>query len=173
MRNIVTAVLVFLACAAPAAGADLVYLNTPQGAERLVTAKLRDQFFAVQPYVETQQNLAFCGPASLAAVLNSLDIPRPDVGPLYPYTYFTQDNVFTAATQRIKSYIGVSSQGMTLAEIAAFGQRLGVAAERYYGDALGLEQLRSLIATALSHPDRRLIVNYSRQPLGQAGAGHL
>lgn len=157
----------------PAHAADLVYLNTPQGEDRLVTAKLRHQFFAVQPYVETQQNLAFCGPASMAAVLNSLDMKRPSVGPLYPYSYFTQDNIFTAATQHIKSYIRVASQGMTLAEITAFLNALGVKASSRYGDSLALEQFRTLVMAVLARPDSRIIVSYSRKPLGQEGGGHL
>ncbi len=165
------AILLFLLI--PAHAADLVYLNTPQGADRLVTAKLRYQFFAVQPYVETQQNLAFCGPASMAAVLNSLGLQRPSVGPLYPYSYFTQDNIFTPATQHIKSYIRVSSQGMTLAEITAFLNTLGVKASSRYGDSLALEQFRALVAEVLARPDNRIIINYSRKPLGQEGDGHL
>lgn len=157
----------------PAWAADLVYLNTPQGADRLLAAQLRSQFFAVQPYVESQKNLAFCGPASIAAVLNSLDIPRPGVEQLYPYPFFTQDNIFTPATQRIKSHVQVSSRGMTLAEVTAFINSLGAKASLHYADQLDLGQFRSLLQAALANPDGRIIVNYSRQPLGQSGTGHM
>ena len=108
--------------------ADLVYLNTPEGEQRLMSAQLRQPFFAMQPYVETQQNLAFCGPASIVAVMNSLGTPRPFDARLYPYRYYTQDNIFNADTQRVKSFIGVSVSGMTLAEIAEFFNALGVKA---------------------------------------------
>ncbi|MBL8489164.1 MAG: phytochelatin synthase family protein [Rhodocyclaceae bacterium] len=157
----------------PAWAADLLYLNTPAGAERLVAARHRQHFFLVQPYLESQQNLAFCGPASIAAVLNSLDLPRPAAGPLYPYPFFTQDNVFTAATQRIKSHIQVNARGMTLAEFAAFLNALGTRATVHYADDLDLDGLRALVKATLDDPKGRLVVNYSRKPLGQAGDGHL
>lgn len=157
----------------PAWAADLVYLDTPQGEERLLTAKLRSQFFAVQPYVESQQNLAFCGPATIATVLNSLGIPRPTVEKLYPYAFFTQDNIFTPATQRIKSHMQVSTRGMTLADLAAFFEGLGVKANAQYGDRIDLDGLRALVQATLANPTQRLIVNYGRQPLGQSGGGHI
>lgn len=173
LRRLLAAALLAFLAALPAGAADLVYLNTPQGEERLLSARQRSQFFAVQPYVESQQNLAFCGPASIAAILNSLGIPRPAVEPLYPYAYFTQDNVFTPATQRIKSHIQVASRGMTLAEVAAFIDALGVPARPYYADQLDPERLRALLQAELADPGRRVLVNYSRKPLGQAGGGHI
>lgn len=172
-RRLFSACLLALFVQLPVWAADLVYLNTPQGSERLLAAKWRSQFFAVQPYIESQKNLAFCGPASIAAVLNSLSIPRPAVEQLYPYQFFTQDNIFTPATQRIKSYIQVSSRGMNLAELAAFMNGLGVKASLYYADQLDLERLRTLVQSTLANPDGRLLVNYSRKPLGQAGTGHI
>lgn len=172
-RSLLTGILLSIFWLIPAYAVDLVYLNTPQGADRLVTAKLRYHFFAVQPYLESQQNLAFCGPASIAAVLNSLDMPRPSVGQLYPYSYFTQDNIFTPATQHIKSYVRVSTQGMTLTEITAFLNTLGVKAGSHYGDRLTLMQFRALIEATLARPDSRIIINYNRKPLGQKGEGHL
>lgn len=168
-----TAPLLFLVLALPAWAAELLYLNTPAGAERLVAARYRQHYFQVQPYLESQQNLAFCGPASIAAVLNSLDLPRPASGPLYPYPFFTQDNVFTPATQRIKSYIQVNARGMTLAEFAAFLNALGTRAAVHYADELDLAGLRALVKATLENPKGRLVVNYSRKPLGQAGDGHL
>lgn len=173
LRRLAFAFLLALTCQLPAWAGDVVYLNSPQGEERLVGARLRSQFFAVEPYVESQKNLAFCGPASIAATLNSLDIPRPAVEQLYPYPFFTQDNIFTPANQRIKSYIQVSSHGMTLAELAAFMNNLGVKARPYYADQMDLGQLRSLARTTLANPQARIIVNYNRQPLGQAGTGHM
>lgn len=167
------AALFALILALPAWSAELVYLNTPAGAERLVSARHRQHFFLVQPYLESQQNLAFCGPASIAAVLNSLDLPRPAAGPLYPYPFFTQDNVFTPATQRIKPYIQVNARGMTLDEFTAFLNALGAKATAHHADRLDLDGLRALVKATLENPRGRVVVNYSRKPLGQAGDGHL
>ena len=149
-----------------------VYLNTSDGEQRLISAKLRQPFFAMQPYVETQQNLAFCGPASIVAVMNSLGTPRPFDSHLFPYTFYTQDNIFNADTQRVKSYVMVSTRGMTLAEIAAFFNALGVTATPHYADSLSIEQLRSLLKEALAKPNARIVVNFNRKILAQEGAGH-
>jgi len=154
------------------AAADLVYLNTPLGEQRLISAKLREPFFAMQPYVETQQNLAFCGPASIVAVMNSLGTPRPAESRLYPYNFYTQDNIFNSDTQRVKSYVMVSVRGMTLAEIASFFNALGVKATAHYADALNAEQLRTMIKSALANPNARIVVNYNRKTLAQEGSGH-
>jgi hypothetical protein len=152
--------------------ADLVYLNTPQGEQRLISAKLRQPFFAMQPYVETQQNLAFCGPASIVAVMNSFGTPRPFESRLFPYNFYTQDNIFNADTQRVKSFGLVSARGMTLAEISAFFNALGVKATPYYADSLNIEQLRILLKTTLANPNDRIVVNFNRKILAQEGGGH-
>ena len=149
-----------------------VYLNTPQGEQRLVGAKLRQHFFAVQPYVETQQNLAFCGPASIVAVMNSLGLQRPGVSQLYPYSFFTQDNIFNADTQKVKSYVMVSLRGMTLAAIAGFFNALGLRATPHYAESLTADSLRALLKGAFANPDARVVANFDRKVIGQAGAGH-
>jgi len=174
IRRIGSLALLILALVATvgAFAAELVYLNTPQGEQRLVSAKLRQQFFAVQPYIETQQNLAFCGPASIVAVMNSLGLQRPAVGPLYPYTFFTQDNIFNADTQHVKSFVMVSLRGMTLADMAAFFAALGVKATAHYADNLDALRLRTLLKSALANADIRVVANFNRKTLGQAGGGH-
>lgn len=172
-RRIFPSLLFSLLAALPAWAGNLVYLDTPQGAERLLAAPLRSQFFAVQPYVESQQNLAFCGPASMAAVLNSMGIPRPPVDALVPYRFFTQDNIFTPATEQIKSRSQVAKRGMTLGEFTDFIAQLGVKARLFRADRMDLGRLRAQVRETLANPDERIVVNYSRKPLGQIGTGHI
>ena len=165
--------LLLLACAfASVARAAPVYLNTPQGEQRLISATQRQAFFAMQPYVETQQNLAFCGPASIVAVMNSLGTPRPAESRLYPYTFYTQDNIFNPDTQRVKSFVMVSVRGMTLADMTNFFAALGVKATAYYADAMDAEKLRALLKDALANPNARVVANFQRKLLGQEGGGH-
>lgn len=164
--------LVFALLAAAGAIAAPVYLNTADGEQRLISAKLRQPFFAMQPYVETQQNLAFCGPASIVAVMNSLGTTRPFDSRLYPYTFYTQDNIFNADTQRVKSFVMVSMRGMTLADMAAFFTALGVKATAYPADALTVDKLRTLLKSALANPNERIVVNFNRKTLAQEGVGH-
>ena len=156
----------------PASAGGLLGLDTPEGAARLMSAPVKQQFFAVQPYLDTQQNLAFCGPASIAAVLNSLPVRRPVADNLAPYTLFTQDNLFSEATRRIKAREAVLTRGMTLPEMAGFLNALGVRARTVPADQLTLDGFRSLLREILARPDARLIANYSRPALGQPGGGH-
>lgn len=168
-RTIVAALALFATAFAAAAP---VYLNTPEGEQRLLASKWHRAFFAMQPYVETQQNLAFCGPASIVAVMNSLGTPRPTESRLYPYTFYTQDNIFNVETQRVKSFVMVSVRGMTLADMTNFFRALGVNATAYYADAMNADELRTLLKIALADPDRRVVANFQRKTLGQEGSGH-
>lgn len=173
IRSLVGPVSVlFMLFAAISALAAPVYLNTPDGEQRLIGARLRQPFFAMQPYVETQQNLAFCGPASIVAVMNSLGTPRPAESRLYPYNFYTQDNIFNTDTQRVKSFVMVSTRGMTLADMAGFFTALGVKARVYYADELNLDRLRALLKAALAKPETRIVANFDRKVLDQEGGGH-
>jgi Phytochelatin synthase len=164
--------LVFSVLVAGTAVAAPLYLNTPEGEQRLIGSKIHDPFFTVQPYVETQQNLAFCGPASIVAVMNSLGTPRPADTHLYPYNFYTQDNIFNADTQRVKSFVMVSIGGMTLAEMASFFNALGVKATAHPADNLNEDTLRGLLKSVLAKPDARIVANFNRKILGQEGGGH-
>lgn len=171
-RLVVT--LVFWTFALLTQAAELVYLNTPAGAQRLLQAPLNQQYFAVQPFVDTQENLAFCGPASMAAVLNSLpQESRPVTPQLKPFAYFTQDSFFNPQTQRIKSREATLRSGLTLLQSAELLQSFGVRADRFYADQLSESAFRDLITSSLKDPKARLIINFNRKSLGQAGAGHL
>lgn len=172
IRRLLLSVAFVAAFFAAVVAAAPVYLNTPQGEQRLISAKLRQPFFAMQPYVDTQQNLAFCGPASIVAVLNSLGTPRPFEPRLYPYTFYTQDNIFNPDTQRVKSFVMVSVRGMTLADMTAFFNALGVKATAYYADSLSEDKLRALLKAALANPDVRIVANFDRKTLTQEGGGH-
>ncbi|HQR03473.1 MAG: phytochelatin synthase family protein [Proteobacteria bacterium] len=165
--------LAAFACVTCVWAADLLYLNTSAGSARLMEAGWRQQYFAIQPYLETQQNLAFCGPASIAAVMNSLDLPRPVAMNLGPYRYFTQDNVFNSVTESVKRREQVLGRGMTLADVVAFLKALGVDASAHPADRLSADRFRALLKESLADPDRRLIANYDRKALGQQGGGHL
>ena len=171
-RLIIAVASVTALLAATLATAVPVYLNTPEGEQRLIGSKIHDPFFAVLPYVETQQNLAFCGPASIVAVMNSLGTPRPLVSHLYPYNFYTQDNIFNADTQRVKSFVMVSMSGMTLAELAGFFNALSVKATAHYADSLTIQQFRKLLKTELAKSNARVVANFNRKLLGQEGGGH-
>lgn len=152
---------------------DLLYLNSSAGAQRLLKADYNQQYFAVQPFVDTQENLAFCGPASMAAVLNSLPKEARPVSPqLKPFPYFTQDTFFNQKTHAIKTREATLQSGLTLQQSTEMFRQFGVSADSFYGDQLTEASLRDLMTTALGDPNTRLVVNFDRQVLGQLGRGH-
>lgn len=154
-------------------GAEPVYLNTQAGIHRLEQADNRTPYFMVAPYIDTQENMGFCGPASMAAVLNSLpDIHRPPAPPYPPYRYFTQSNLFTSESSEIKSYAEVAHSGFTLQQASAFLRRLNVFNQIYWGTDLSAQNLRQVIKESLDNSDRRIIADFNRPVFGQEGGGH-
>jgi hypothetical protein len=174
MRTTIPLALAALVLAVPIARADqLIYLTEPAGEKLFDEADEKSPYFKLATYLETEQILTFCGPATIAAVLNSLEIKRPSPPRLYPWGLFTQDLVFTPENQKIKSYAKVEEDGLVLEQINAFLLNLGVKAEFHHADTIDVSKLRQLIKDTLADPSKRLIVNYTRQAIGQDGAGHV
>jgi hypothetical protein len=160
--------------AAPAVQADtLIYITDAQGEKLFAEAEVKSPYFKLATYLESEQILSFCGPATIAAVLNSLDIKRPVPQQLYPWGLFTQDAVFTPENQAVKSYALVEHDGLVLEQLAGFFNNLGVKAEFHHADAIDEAILRQTIKDTLSDPNKRLVVNYTRKAIGQKGDGHI
>lgn len=171
-------VLLSLVLAAPLAAGRLraapIPLMEPAGMELLVGSGARTDYGPLAEQFLTQSNLAYCGVASAAMVLNSLAVPAPAVPGYGRYRFWTQENVFEVPPGRtVVSAEVVRRQGMTLAELAGLLAAHGVKAEAIHGDRLSLEQFRALLRTNLSQPGDRLLANYLRPTLGQAGGGHI
>jgi hypothetical protein len=174
VRNQLIALAVSAFCATSALADDaLLYLTTEAGEDRLLDAELNRDYFNLATYVETEQILTFCGPATVAAVANSLNIERPSPDRLYPWTLFTQDTLFNEANQELKPYGMVEHEGLTLDELDQFVENVGLAAEHHFADETSVDALREAIKTTLADRNARLIVNYSRKALPQTGGGHI
>src|SRR4051812_1812015 len=61
-----------LSLPALARGPEMVSWSTPAGVARLETARHKQAFFELAGQFESQENGAFCGPASATIVLNAL-----------------------------------------------------------------------------------------------------
>jgi hypothetical protein len=153
--------------------AQLVALDTADGAIRFHRAIGGAQALGLLAHLETEVFLTFCGPASLATALNSLGVHEPSPAAFYPYRRMTQDSLFTPANLAVKSYASVQAGGLTLDQLAAFARNLGASAEAVHADALDAAALRARLSAALADPASRVIVNYSRVPLEQEGDGHI
>lgn len=154
--------------------ADLIPLAEPAGMELLVLSRERVDYGPLAQEFVTQANLAYCGVASAVMVLNSLAVPAPAVAGYGPYRFWTQTNVFDApATSAFVRPELVAREGMTLEQLQGLLSSHGLVAARHYGDQLSLEQFRRLLRRNLSQPGDRLLVNYDRKVVGQAGGGHI
>jgi len=63
---------------------DLVFLDTAEGSELFHSAEVKNHFWSVGRYFETQLFLTYCGIASSVMVLNSLAIDAPEDPQIYP-----------------------------------------------------------------------------------------
>jgi hypothetical protein len=131
-----------------AAHADPLYLPTPMGTERFARSAVNSSVLKVFAYAETESRQTFCGPTSLAIVLNSLGLSDPTPPSLFPYHLVTQDTVFTPANLLVKSYDEVDRRSPQH-DLAALG----------LGDAAGDR------ATA---PASKLVVNAEGDHLAMA-----
>lgn len=138
-----------------------------QSVDRADYGPLAEQFL-------TQANLAYCGVASMVMVLNSLAVPAPAAAGYGSYRFWTQQNVFeSTSTRAVLVPELVARQGMTLEQLRALLASHGLQARAIHGDRLSQAQFRLLLRSNLSDPSDRLLVNYDRQALGQAGGGHI
>jgi hypothetical protein len=176
MKRFMLPALAGLMMGAPIATAtadELIYLTDAKGTEIFMDAEYTGPYFELASYLESEHILTFCGPASIAATMNSLGVERPHPQRLYPWTFFTQETVFTPENQKVKSYAMVEHDGLILSQIATFFENLGVEAKYHHANNFDEAWLRETIKTTLADPDKRLVANYSRKPIGQVGGGHV
>jgi hypothetical protein len=137
-------------------------------------ASTRADYGPLAQWLETQANLAYCGVASAVITLNSLAVPAPPVPGYRSYHFWTQSNVFSLPGSG--GYVRpdvVAREGMTLAQLQGWlASSPDLVVERYHADQVSLAQWRALLHRSLRDPNDRLLVNYTRQALGQQGGGH-
>lgn len=121
----------------------------------------------------TQANLAYCGVASAVMALNSLAVPAPAAAGYGRYRFWTQENLFQPATQPFVRPERVAKEGMTLEQLAGLLGRHGLKVHWWTADRFDAASLRGLLRRSLADPGDRLLVNYDRPLLGQAGGGHI
>ena len=172
-KNMIAALFLLGCLISNAFSADLIYLNSPAGTNLLLKADLNKQFFALMPYVATEEVETFCGPASIASVLNSLPTKNRPVSPQFsPYAFFTENSLFIEPTYKIIAKDKVRKDGLTLDQLRQFLEVWAANPTIYFGSDLSITQFRNLITSSLSNPQHRLIVNFDRTALGQIGHGH-
>jgi len=171
----------------------LLYFNTTRAYQLVMSNQqygwfdFSVDFFRYQRGWDAQQNQAYCGVASAAAVLNSLldqdDLP---VDPAYdPHPYATQTSLLLAhsrcVNKRVITYNGTYDGifhfpgGLSLAQTAGLlncNLPSSMEATMVYADNVTLSDFRANLQQALTDPGSRVIVNFDRSVLDQEGGGH-
>lgn len=159
---------------AGALAGTLIPLAEPAGIELLSSSRQRADYGALAETFLTQANLAYCGVASSVMALNSLAVPAPAVSGYGRYRFWTQDNLFSADSSRaVLAPEQVARRGMTLQQLRGLLVSVGAKAEAIHGSSLDLAAFRRLVIANQTNPEDRLLVNYLRPTIGQAGGGHI
>lgn len=150
-----------------------IALDSSEGERLLFGSHARTDFIPLSIHFETQQNPAYCGAASMAMVLNALNIPAPKAPEYGHHTFFTQNNLFNEKTERIVSAKIVERQGMTLEELGKLMASHSLQTKIIFSGDSHPEQFRKLAVENLKQPGNFILVNYLRKAIGQESGGHI
>ena len=151
----------------------LVRLDGAEGSRLLFESEAHAAFLPLISHFETQQSLVHCGPASIAMVLNALELPTPPSPAHHPYRLFTQENVLNDLTRSIIGDRAFKRHGMSLLKVAEVLRVYGASVDMRYAGASDIDTFRTLAAEYLGRPGHQVIVTYSRTAMGQEGGGHI
>lgn len=152
---------------------ELVDLTSPDGEKRLFESRSRADFLPLVIHFETQQNLAYCGVASMSMVLNAMQIPAPINRQFKRYPMFTQDNLFNKATDSILDVDTITRRGMTLEQLGQLLAVHGLPITTLHAGDIDVDRFRSLAVENLKQPNNFVLVNYLRKAIGQESGGHI
>lgn len=153
---------------------NLISLDSSEGNKLLAASQAKNDFPALNTQFISQSNQAYCGVASMVMVLNSLKITLTGSSQNNLSQALTQDNFFNNEnTKKIVTPEIVSSQGMTLDELAKLLESYKVKVMLYHTSDTTLEEFRKLAEENLKQPNNFIIVNYLRKEIGQDTGGHI
>jgi len=151
---------------------NLVAASSPDGEALLVGADARQAYFPLADNFLTQKTQTFCGVASMVMVFNAMGLPAPEVPEYAPYRTFTQDNIFSDATEAILPQATILKQGITLDQIGALLAVQPVTATVRHASDTDLDTFRKEASDYLAQPGHFVLANYFRNALGQQKGGH-
>jgi hypothetical protein len=143
---------------------ELIAPPAEEGRRLLTASPSKVDHGQLDAFLRPQIRRGFCGPATMAAVINAA---------LQPPVKVTQTSLFTPAASAIKSELAVSLAGLTLDELAQMLRAHGLVAQVIHSDQSDVDSFRTSVQATLSEPLTYVVVNYDRPVLGQSGAGHI
>lgn len=184
---------------AAVASEGVISWSSPAEVSRLEQSRYKGDFFKLANQFEGQQNRVFCGVASTTIVLNALRMGKKmpnlplDEGILAQEDriYFIQKNftpIYARYTQNTvvanspKPRLSVLGKPLQQGELSEFGYNLqeltelltahGVNAQTVYVPSIE-KYMKYQLIDALNTPEHYVIINYSREILGQGSGGHI
>jgi hypothetical protein len=152
---------------------SLIGLPSEEGEALLFGSEARADFAPLSSHFVTQDNPAFCGPASIAMVLNALEVPRPPSDMTLGLGMFDQENIFNARTEAAKPKEQILRAGMTLDELGAVLAAYDLGVQVYHAEESDLATFRDETTAALNDDDNFVLVNYLRSAIEQEKGGHI
>ena len=154
---------------------SLIGLHTPEGETLLIEAEARRDYFPLSIHFTTQDNPAYCGPATIAMVLNALDVPRPASDMTIGLGMFDQENIFTPKAEAVMpaSAIVNPPYGMTITQLGGLLGAHGLNVEVTHASDSSLDEFRATAIAQLEEDDHFILVNYRRKEIGQESGGHI
>lgn len=153
---------------------NLLNLNSDNGETYLIESDARADYLPLTLHFVSQDNLAYCGVASMVMVLNALEIPAPIAAQYSTFRTFTQDNFFNnPKTEAVIAAQTVARMGMTLEQMGQLLASYSVPVQVYHGGNLTEDEFRRLIVENLEEKDNFVLVNYLRSAIDQQRGGHI
>ncbi|MCP4382081.1 MAG: glutathione gamma-glutamylcysteinyltransferase, partial [Hyphomicrobiales bacterium] len=154
---------------------NLIGLNSPAGEDLLFDAEAREDYVPLSIHFANQVNPAYCGPATIAMVLNALDVPRPASNMTVGLGLFDQENIFTPAAEAVKPAAAIMNPpyGMTINELGGLLEAHGLKVEVTHASDSSLEAFRATAVAQLDEDEHFVLVNYLRKAIGQEKGGHI
>lgn len=150
----------------------VVYWDSAIGKTLRARISADADYWQLAPNFAVQMTQSYCGVASAITVLNAMPINKP-IDPIYaPHAYFTQNNFFSPAVEKIIPSQTVLKMGMTRDEMTTALIQHHVKAHSIAGDSLDDTALRALLKKTLREDGQYVLVNFLRGSLGQVGGGH-
>src|SRR6188472_1688993 len=134
----------------------LVALPSTEGVRLLAEADPIGDYLRLSPWFETQESPNFCGPTTMAILLNMLDAPAPPGAP----GRFTQHSIFTPDTNALRPRDKVVREGMPLPVFADYLAAHAVEVVRRHARDIDVDAFRAEAIAVLDDPDRGIAVNY-------------
>lgn len=139
----------------------LLALESPDGQALLADAEARADVDVLLPQLQTQEKMSWCGVASSATVLSAMEHKR-----------VAQDDVFTDRASAVRSFWKVTFGGMPLDALAGILAAHDARVSTVHAADSNPAAFRAMLLRNLADPADFVIVNYTRQPLGQGDSGH-